>query len=189
MADRPTINLALLRDEVARHQPAPGQPRIPWLMRRGVTAFAVFYAMVFALPGLLSGERSHAFTSRNLSVQLGLSLLFGVAATGWSLRASRGSIDARVERSAHALQRDWMLMTRGRWVVRVILIGMVMAACIGLTVGTLIAIRPPHGELVAGSRLLTVLAFFAMTLAWCIPFAFGFRWFYLRWARPFIVAA
>lgn len=39
----------------------------------------------------------------------------------------------------------------------------------------------------AGSRLLTVLTFYALTLVWVIPVVFGLRWFWLRRSRRFIV--
>jgi hypothetical protein len=189
MTGPPAIDIDLLRDELVGSQPPPGRSRLPWLIRRSATMFAAFYLCVFALPALLSGSWHRAFSGAALRIQLLASLLFAATMTALFLRNSRGSMEARLERSAHRLQRDWVRMTQGRWVVRVVLLGIVMAACIGLTVGTLIAIRPPHGELVGGSRVLTVLAFFGMTLAWCIPVAFALRWFYLRWARRFIVAA
>jgi hypothetical protein len=188
MTDTPTIDIDLLRDELACHQPPAGRSRVPWLIRRSAAGFVAFYLCVFALPALLSGSWRR-FSGAALWIQLAASLLFAATMFALSLRGSRGSTEARLERSVHGLQRGWVRWTQGRWVLRVLLIGLAMASTIGFAVGTLIAVRSAPGELLGGSRFLTVLAFFAMTLAWCIPAAFAIRWFWLRWARQFIVAA
>lgn len=189
MADPPTIDIDLLRDELADRQPLPGHRRVLWMMRRFATIFVGFYVPVFALPALLSGSWRRAFAGVVLWTELALSLLFAATMTALSMRGSRASPEARLQRSARSLERGWVQMTQGHWVLRVLLMGIAMGAAIGLSVGTLLAVKSPHDDLLAGSRLLTGLAFSGMTFAWCIPMAFVIRWLYLRWARQFIVGA
>jgi len=144
---------------------------------------------VFAFPAILAGTVRRLGSGRALLIELGISLMFAAGLVAWSLRALRGPLEARLEKSVARLQRGWTQMTRGHWIFRVILMGLAMAGGIGLPVGALIAATSASGELVGGSRVLTVLAFLGLTVAWCIPMAFVIRWFYLwRWRR-FIVAA
>ena len=189
MAGLPTIDIDLLRDEVADLQLPRGRRRVLWLMRRFATILVGFYVPIFALPALLSGSPRRAFAGAVLWIELGASLLFAATMTALSLRGSGASPEVRLQRSARRLERGWVQMTQGHWVLRVLLMGVSMGAAIGLSVGTLVAVRSPHDDLLAGSRLLTGLAFSGMTLAWCMPMAFVIRWLYLRWARQFIVGA
>jgi hypothetical protein len=189
MTAAPKIDMELLRDELESQQPAAGRSRARWVIRRSAATFAASYVFLFALPALLAGHGLRAFRGTVLFVQLGASLAFAAMTAVFSLRGSRGSMEVRLERSARSLERGWVRMTQGHWVLRVVLTGVAMAAAIGLSVGTLVAMKSPHDDLLAGSRLLTGLAFCGLTLAWCIPMAFVIRWFYLRWARQFITAA
>lgn len=189
MATSPTIDLEALRDELESGQPPAGRSRALWVARRTALTFLAAYFLMFALPALLGGGGHRAFSPSSLGVQLGVSFAFAATMALLSLRGTRGSMEARLERSAQGLRRSWVRMTQGHWVVRVVLIGCAMAAVIGLSVGALLAAMSTQDDLLAGSRVLTALVFAGVTLAWCIPMAFAIRWFYLRWARQFIVQA
>jgi hypothetical protein len=188
MSGLPAVDLAALREEMARHEPPPGR-RVHWAARQVAVLAGAFYLLAFAIPAAFTGTLRHLVSGHALSVDVGASLLFGAALAMWSLRASRGPFEARLERAVPRLERGWAQMTRGHWVLRVLLMGLALAAGIGFPVGVLIAATSRRSELVGGSRVLTVLVFLGLTLAWCIPMAFAIRWLYLRRWRRFIVAA
>jgi hypothetical protein len=189
MTGLPAVNISALRDEIVRHEPPLGRRRTYWALQQVAVRSAIFYLVAFALPAVLAGTVRRLASGRVMWIELGISLMFAAGLTAWSLHTFRAPLEARVEKSVLSMQRGWAQMTRGHWVLRVIVMGLTMAACIGLTVGTLIAATSAPGELVGGSRVLTVLAFLGLTLAWCIPMAFVIRWLYLWRCHRFIVAA
>lgn len=187
MTGLPAVNISAIRNEIVRHEPPLGRRRTYWALRRVAVVFTILYLVSFAIPTALAGPVRRLASGRAMWIELGISLMLAAGLTAWSLHTYRAPREARVENSVLRLQRGWAQMTRGHWVLRVIVMGLTMAAFIGLTVGTLIAATSAPGELLGGSRVLTVLAFLGLTLAWCIPMAFVIRWLYLwRWHR-FIV--
>jgi hypothetical protein len=90
-------------------------------------------------------------------------------------------------RIARRIERDWRLLTEGRWVTRTILLGVLMGCCVGFPIGTLLAFDARPGELLeAGGRFGIVLSFVAMTLVWTVPAAFWIRFMALREYRPLL---
>jgi hypothetical protein len=87
-------------------------------------------------------------------------------------RRSRRPVD-EIVREADA---EVTALTAPGWVGRVIRQGALMAAGIGLPVGTILAMGLPVEELPAGSRLLAVAGFALLTAGWTLPAAFGLRW-------------
>jgi hypothetical protein len=185
------IDLPALQEYLMRRQPPAGRALVPWLVRRIVAVFAALYLLVYAMPALLTGQPGLAFDLAGRAVWLKLALPFAVAvgATLWAVRAQHRQAGLGVKESAQQIEREWRRLTQGRWVLRMLLWGVGMAVFLGLTVGLLVAVPSREGDLLAGSRVLTALAFFCLTLAWTIPVMFAIRWYRLRWVRRFIVAA
>ncbi len=185
------IDLAALEHDLLRRQPPRGRALVFWTARRILALLGIFYLVAFAVPALLNGQPDQAFqlASRAVQLELPLALAAAAAATWWSARTLRRQARDGVQESAKRLERDWVRFTQGRQWLRLLLWALAIAAALALVDGSLIVARSPRSELLAESRLLTVLAFFSFSLAWAIPLVFAIRWYWLRWARRFIVAA
>ncbi len=185
------IDVAALEHDLLRRQPPRGRALVFWIARRILARFGIFYLVAFAVPALLNGHPDQAFQLANRTVQLELALAVAAAAgaTWWSARTLRRQASDGVQESAKRLERDSVRSTQGRWWLRLLLWALAIAAALALVVGPLLVAGSPRSELLAESRPLTVLAFFGFSLAWAIPLVFAIRWYWLRWARRFIVAA
>lgn len=109
-------------------------------------------------------------------------IILVASAVGQFRRAARDT-----SRIARRIERDWRLLTEGRWVTRTILLGVLMGCCVGFPIGTLLAFDARPDELLkAGGRFGIVLSFIAMTLIWTVPAAFWIRFMALREYRPLL---
>ena len=157
---------------------------------RGVfsTAFRVFAFMllVVALPtlvpllitdgwrGLVSFLQWEPWST--FALVIGISTLVSALAVWGRFHAA-----PRDEASAIAqIDREWTSLTSRGWPLRTVLLGLAMAAAVGIPIGMLIARDVPLDELPSGGRPAVVAAFFGMTCLYMMPMAFLIRWKTMR---------
>ena len=131
--------------------------------------------------GVVAYVRAEPWASLWLPLILAAVILVA-SAVGQFRRAARDT-----SRIARRIERDWRLLTEGRWVTRTILFGVLMGCCVGFPIGTLLAFDArPDEVLEPGGRFGIVLSFVAMTLVWTVPAAFWIRFMALREYRPLL---
>ena len=118
---------------------------------------------------------------------LWLPLIVAAVLLAASAIAQFGRSARDVSRIARRIERDWKLLTEGRWVIRTVSLGIAMGSFVGFPIGALLAFEARPAELPeVGGRLGIVLSFVGMTLLWTVPAAFWIRFMAIRQYRPLL---
>jgi uncharacterized membrane protein len=183
------MRLVADRDAIERLVTAPRAPRNR--LTRAVVGFVTTIVATFVIPLMASGgwRGIAAYVRAEPWAAIGLPLGLAVILTIVTVASTYGTSATDVSRIATQIERDWLRLTDGWWIARVLVSGMLMALVIGIPVGTLIALSARPSELPElGGRVGIVGAFLLMTLLWTVPMAFVIRFLTLRSYRPLLRA-
>lgn len=152
-----------------------------WIARRFVSGSALGVLATMGLTALETGLRE-ALDPSSPGFLLRLMAPVALAAVASPILYLRARKRARMTVDDLLAESDSEVadMTRPGWVGRTVRQGLLLAAGVGVPVGSAMALLFPTTELPGESRILAFVGFLLMTAAWALPFVFLVRWMSLN---------